>query len=784
MTLEELLGSLTPCSQHYLHSRARAYGRGLRFVGEDRVNRVLNEVVRRNELPRILLSGEELEEEAARVVPRPTGYPPPYNAERASASSAAPLFGHEEASGERGIDTLPMPLPSQGQTSSMEDVSSGGRPSQFVPETWSDFDAQGAYLQAENDPEDGRYVADPAEEPDEFEDEPIGPFAGPHPYQWTEVTERVALLWLQDPPGTASELRTVQPDLFWRDLEDDPLLYHIVTEHPDPPPHRVYEQGQLVTVIRHWVRGGLHHTLCVLDIPEVNPWFLAEETRYVVLRSRYSPGGDFVHLLPVAARAAAVRVPEGVSDLPEISGQGEIVEGAPSSVGAVAGLSEGSGGGQDAVEAPSNGEEMYTRPQASEALQCPLDGGAYRTDSSTTTGKAGDPRRSLSLLQDFCKGWGGFPGKNEGIDWDSDLNVVPSAVSKLASAVVGPEDREGIPDEYDLLVCEVPVESDETGVDWLDHAQARLQAVLRTEGRQCLEEAVVEDDGWMDSCFRLRSVARQVEAAIEDLEHHGRGFALGKVIPNHMIEREIGLWIPSMKDEYNGLLKAVDPLSEQTVREWERQGREFELIPSKLIFSVKAPDARRKCRSVCCGNFTSGTSSREDKYSGGIDSVTMRCLLRFAGMMRLNVAVIDVKQAFLLAPLLSNGVPVVVKTPHIFRKHGICEERFWVVRHALYGLVQAPRSWSVRRDSVIADMKVQLPDNLTATIVQLDSDPNVWAVKSRGEVQAWIAIYVDDLMVVGETPILESVLSALMAQWKCTPPRSYLRGRFRSMGSS
>ena len=360
MTLEELLGSLTPCSQHYLHSRARAYSRGLRFVGEDRVNRVLNEVVRRNELPRILLSGEELEEEAARVVPRPTGYPPPYNAERASASSAAPLFGHEEASGERGIDTLPMPLPSQGQTSSMEDVSSGGRPSQFVPETWSDFDTQGAYLQAENDPEDERYVADPAEEPDEFEDEPIGSFAGPHPYQWTEVTERVALLWLQDPPGTASELRTVQPDLFWR--EDDPLLYHIVTEHPDPPPHRVYEQGQLVTVIRHWVRGGLHHTLCVLDIPEVNPWLLAEETRYVVLRSRYSPGGDFVHLLPVAARAAAVRVPERVSDLPEISGQGEIVEGAPSSVGAVAGLSEGSGGGQEAAEVPSNGEDVYPSP--------------------------------------------------------------------------------------------------------------------------------------------------------------------------------------------------------------------------------------------------------------------------------------------------------------------------------------------------------------------------------------------------------------------------------------
>ena len=287
-----------------------------------------------------------------------------------------------------------------------------------------------------------------------------------------------------------------------------------------------------------------------------------------------------------------------------------------------------------------------------------------------------------------------------------------------------------------------------------------------------------------------------MEAAIEDLEYHGQGSKSGevdlnprepafspdpevlqtKIVPNHKVEQEIELWLPSMQDEYNGLLRAVDPLSEQTVREWESQNREFELIPSKLIFSLKAPDARRKCRSVCCGNFTSGTSSREDKYSGGVDSVTMRCLLRFAGLMRFNVAVIDVKQAFLLAPLLSNGIPVVVKTPAIFRKHGICKERFWVVRHALYGLVQAPRSWSVHRDNVLSGMEIQLSDGQMASVVQLDSDPNVWAVRSEKGVQAWIAIYVDDLMVVGDTPALECVPSALMKEWKCTPPQKLYDG--------
>ena len=73
MTTNEILQSLSPRSQHYLHSRARAYTRGLRFVGEDRVGGALDEIVRRGELPDILLSAEELEEEASRVVPRPTG---------------------------------------------------------------------------------------------------------------------------------------------------------------------------------------------------------------------------------------------------------------------------------------------------------------------------------------------------------------------------------------------------------------------------------------------------------------------------------------------------------------------------------------------------------------------------------------------------------------------------------------------------------------------------------------------------------------------------------------
>ena len=244
--MQEIVRSFSPRSRHYLHSRARAFSRGLRFVGEDRVGNALAEVVRRGELQAILLSAEELEAEATRVVPRPAGYPMPYDAPQASQQQP----------------TLPMPLPSQDMSPTARGAASGGRQSQFVPEDWSSFEAQSAHLQAELAPGNDRYVQDPfVEEEDDLED--YGPVAGPLPYQWANIPERIALMWLQDPRGTAANLRALCPGLYWRDIKDDPLLYHIKTEHPDPPPLRIYEDGQLVTVVRHWVGGGrITHCVC------------------------------------------------------------------------------------------------------------------------------------------------------------------------------------------------------------------------------------------------------------------------------------------------------------------------------------------------------------------------------------------------------------------------------------------------------------------------------------------------------------------------------------------
>ena len=150
--------------------------------------------------------------------------------------------------------------------------------------------------------------------------------------------------------------------------------------------------------------------------------------------------------------------------------------------------------------------------------------------------------------------------------------------------------------------------------------------------------------------------------------------------------RAIDEWMQPMRDEYRGLRMATNLLDRQVLEEWNRDGRLFEMIPAKLVFT--------------------DSWTKADKYSGGVDAVTLRALLRHAGQHGHDIGAIDVKQAFLSAPLLSRGVPIVVGTPSMFRQMGISEEEYWVVHHALYGLTTSPRSWSVFRDDTLKTLEL------------------------------------------------------------------------------
>ena len=83
---------------------------------------------------------------------------------------------------------------------------------------------------------------------------------------------------------------------------------------------------------------------------------------------------------------------------------------------------------------------------------------------------------------------------------------------------------------------------------------------------------------------------------------------------NREVLSSINEWMQPMYDEYRGLRMAVDPLDRQVLEGWKREGRFFEMMPAKFVFTINS-------------------WTKVDKYSGGIDAVTLRALLRYAGHM-------------------------------------------------------------------------------------------------------------------------------------------------------
>ena len=59
----------------------------------------------------------------------------------------------------------------------------------------------------------------------------------------------------------------------------------------------------------------------------------------------------------------------------------------------------------------------------------------------------------------------------------------------------------------------------------------------------------------------------------------------------------------------------------------------WEMAPSKLVPTVRAPLGRRKSRICICGNMLEGDSKKSvDNYAGGADSLTLRAALRLAAL--------------------------------------------------------------------------------------------------------------------------------------------------------
>ena len=251
---------------------------------------------------------------------------------------------------------------------------------------------------------------------------------------------------------------------------------------------------------------------------------------------------------------------------------------------------------------------------------------------------------------------------------------------------------------YELVATECPLD---VGWDLFDSYLDEIRCVLAEE--ENLERALIDESAAGERIFEHVEACKvgrlELESEFEKWQRYRCGSGGDrlcgvdatlvqeedaplhtKTIPNEVVRKEVAKWIPSMVSEYESLVRendAVEPFPEETLEQWKREGREFELVPGKTVHTIKAFTGRLKSRAVICGNFLGQTFSKEQKYAAGADSVLIRILLRMVALMSWSLCVMDVRTAFLLAPLLfQEDRPTLVQVPKLFLMGGVCKENY------------------------------------------------------------------------------------------------------------
>ena len=129
----------------------------------------------------------------------------------------------------------------------------------------------------------------------------------------------------------------------------------------------------------------------------------------------------------------------------------------------------------------------------------------------------------------------------------------------------------------------------------------------------------------------------------------------------------------------------------------------------------------------------------------------------------------------ILKPLFSmlhtpNEETVIVRVPSILRASGACAVKYWVVDKALYGLDEAPRSWALHRNQVLA-ATTELCSGRSIWCLPMEEDASVWVVvgTKTDEIVTYLALYVDNIMMIGEPSWIEDVAKTLEGKGTTTP---------------
>eukprot|EP00435_Cladocopium_sp_Y103_P067189 s204_g29.t1 len=321
----------------------------------------------------------------------------------------------------------------------------------------------------------------------------------------------------------------------------------------------------------------------------------------------------------------------------------------------------------------------------------------------------------------------------------------------------------------------------------------RLSRIIEEEMKLLLDdppELAAEELHWVAKMKKMLQEPTEEEEILQT-----------KVISTREAARSWNEWLPAIDEEVQSLLQDKEALKKISKKELEeikeeasKKGKSVEIIPSKLVFTLKAgPNGgRKKARWVICGNYEAKKDS-EQNFSSGADSAAFRISVWAASRHQWSGAVIDIKTAFLNAEMEQGDQEdvLLVRPPALFTEKGyMANDVFFLPLKAVYGLRRSPRLWGICRDVTMEEFEIEAEDEEGKKrkfhLQPLQSEPNLWRVLETGDEsqKLWglVMTYVDDIFICSQPPILNSIIETFQKTWKTSTPEHVTKEPVRFLG--
>ena len=252
-----------------------------------------------------------------------------------------------------------------------------------------------------------------------------------------------------------------------------------------------------------------------------------------------------------------------------------------------------------------------------------------------------------------------------------------------------------------------------------------------------------------------------------------------KIVAQHEVRKNLPDWIDPIKAELTALFetkKALRPIDTGEVHQLVAEGK-AEILPSKMVWTVKPSPTDKKENERPdlwhVETFNQGEDQPDSLFAGGATGVALRASMAMASQFAWHGTVLDIKTAFLNAPMKLGATgagndedaplpkKAIIKPPPMLIMAGLAKpDEYWEVVMALYGYKESPKLWSDYRDDQLALLKIPAEDQGWLVLDQMITEPNMWKIMKQDpgpfgttraeQLVGLLLVYVDDLLILGE----------------------------------